>query len=86
MRVHIKFVGRFHEKYRAEDLWIHLHKGATMKEVLEKLEGEKKIKVNVQDSSMVVLVNGKRLEFAGGLNAALRDLDKIVIMPITGGG
>jgi molybdopterin converting factor small subunit len=86
MRVHIKFVGRFHEEFRTEDLWISLQNGATMKEVLEKLEREKSIKVNLQDSSMVVLVNGKRVEFVGGLNAALRDLDQIVIMPIIGGG
>jgi molybdopterin converting factor small subunit len=86
MRVHIKFVGRFHEEFRTEDLWIYLQDGATMREVLEKLESEKSIKVNLQDSSMVVLVNGKRMEFVGGLNATLRDLDEIVIMPIIGGG
>jgi molybdopterin converting factor small subunit len=86
MRVHIKFVGRLHEKFRAEDLRIYLQKGATMKEVLEKLERDKNITVNLQDPGVVVLVNGKRLEFVGGLNAALRDLDEIVIMPITGGG
>jgi molybdopterin converting factor small subunit len=86
MRVHVKFVGRFHEKFRTEDLRIYLQNGATMKEVLEKLERDKNIKVNLQDPSMVVLVNGKRLQFAGGLNAALKNLDEIVIMPITGGG
>ncbi len=86
MRVHIKFVGKFHEEFRKEDLWIYLQNGATMKEVLEKLEREKSIKVNLQDSSMVVLVNGRRVEFVGGLNAALKDKDEIVIMPIIGGG
>jgi len=86
MRVHIKFVGKFHEEFRTEDLWIYLQDGAAMKEVLEKLESEKSIKVNLKDSSMVILVNGKRLEFAGGLNAALKNLDEIVIMPIIGGG
>jgi molybdopterin converting factor small subunit len=86
MRVHVKFVGRLHEEFRAEDLWIHLQNGATMKEVLEKLESEKSIKVNLQNPSMVVLVNGKRMEFVGGLNATLKNLDEIVIMPIIGGG
>jgi len=86
MKVHMKFVGKFHEEFRTEDLWINLENGATMKELLEKLEREKSIKVNLQDSSMVVLVNGRRIEFVGGLNAALRDLDEIVIMPIIGGG
>jgi molybdopterin converting factor small subunit len=86
MRVHIKFVGKFHKEFRMEDLWIYLQNEATMKEVLEKLEREKSIKVNLQNSSTAVLVNGKRVEFVGGLNAALRDLDEIVIMPITGGG
>jgi len=57
-----------------------------MNEVLEKLESEKRIKVNLQDPSMVVLVNGRRVEFAGGLNAALKDKDQIVIMPIIVGG
>ena len=86
LRVHIKFVGKFHEEFRTEDLWIYLQSGATMKELLDKLEKEKSIKVNLQDPSMVILVNGRRLEFAGGLNAALKDLDEIVIMPIIGGG
>jgi len=86
MKVHIKFVGKFHEEFSTEDLWLFLQNGATMKEVLEKLEREKNIKVNPQDHSMVVLVNGKRVEFVGGLNAALRDLDEIVIMPIIAGG
>jgi molybdopterin converting factor small subunit len=86
MRVHIKFVGKFHDEFRSEDLWIYLQNRATMKEVLEKLKSEKSIKVNLQNPSMVVLVNGKRVEFVGGLNAALRDLDEIVIMPIIGGG
>jgi len=82
----MKFVGKFHEEFRTEDLWINLQNGATIKELLEKLESEKSIKVNLQDPSMVVLVNGKRTEFAGGLSAVLRDLDEIVIMPIIGGG
>jgi len=86
MKVHMKFVGKFHEEFRTEDLWINLQNGATIKELLEKLESEKSIKVNLQDPSMVVLVNGKRTEFAGGLSAVLRDLDEIVIMPIIGGG
>jgi molybdopterin converting factor small subunit len=86
MRVHIKFVGKFHEEFNTEDSWIYLQNGATMNEVLEKLEREKSIKVNLQDPSMVVLVNGRRVEFAGGLNAALKDKDQIVIMPIIVGG
>ena len=86
MKVHMKFVGKFHEEFSTEDAWIYLQNGATMKEVLEKLEREKSIKINLQDSSMVVLVNGKRVEFAGGLNAALKDEDQIVIMPIIVGG
>ena len=86
MRVHIKFVGKFHEEFRTEDVWLYLQNGVTMKELFEKLEREKSIKVNLQDSSMVVLVNGKRVEFVGGLSAVLRDLDEIVIMPIVAGG
>jgi molybdopterin converting factor small subunit len=86
MRVHIKFVGKLHEELSMEDVWIYLQNGATMKEVLEELESKKSIKVNLQNSSMVVLVNGRRMEFVGGLNATLRDLDEIVIMPITVGG
>jgi molybdopterin converting factor small subunit len=86
MRVHLKFVGKFHEEFSTEDAWIYLQNGATMKEVLEKLEREKSIKVNLQDPSMVVLINGRRVEFRGGLNAALKNLDEIVIMPIIVGG
>jgi len=86
MRVHLKFMGKFDGELSMEDVWIYLQNGATMKEVLEKLEREKSIKVNLQNSSTVVLINGKRMEFVGGLNTTLRDLDEIVIMPIIGGG
>jgi molybdopterin converting factor small subunit len=86
MRVHLKFVGKFSGEFSTEDVWIHLQNGAKIKEVLEKLEREKSIKLNLQNSSMVVLVNGKRMEFVGGLNATLSDLDEIVIMPIIAGG
>lgn len=86
MRVHLKFVGKFHEEFRTEDTWIDLQNGATVKEVLEKLETEKGIRVNLQTPGMAILVNGRRVEFIGGLNATLKDLDEIVIMPIIGGG
>ncbi|MEM3703668.1 MAG: MoaD/ThiS family protein [Candidatus Bathyarchaeia archaeon] len=86
MKVRVKFAGGMHKKFGAEDLWLSLQDEATLREVLALLEREKGIKINLEDTSIVVLVNGKRLEFVGGLDARLKDMDEVVVMPIIAGG
>ncbi len=86
MKVRLKFAGEVHKKYGLADLWLIIHGEATVKEVLATLEKEKGIKINLEDSSIVVLVNGRRVEFIGGPNAIVKDMDEIVVMPIIAGG
>lgn len=86
MKVRVKFVGEMHKRFGMEDLWLPLGEKTTVKEVLVKLEREKGIKIDLGDSSLVVLVNGRRVEFIGGLSASLKDMDEIVVMPIVAGG
>jgi molybdopterin synthase sulfur carrier subunit len=86
MRVRVKFAGDMHKKFGMADLWLSLSDETTVKEVLAKLEKEKGIKINLEDTSIVVLVNGRRVEFIGGLNTRLKDMDEVVVMPIIAGG
>lgn len=86
MKVHVKFAGDTHKKFGTADLWLFLQNEATVKEILVRLEKEKGIKIDLEDARIVVLVNGRRLEFIGGLNATLKDMDEIVVMPIVAGG
>lgn len=82
----MKFVGEMHKKFGMEDLWLFLPDKATVKDILIKLETERGAKIDLGDPSMVVLVNGRRIDFVGGPNAVLKDMDEIVVMPIIAGG
>lgn len=86
MKVRIKFAGEFHKKFGMEDLWLFLQNNSTVKQVLAKLEKEKGIEIDLNNPGFAVLVNGRRIEFIGGINASLKDMDEIVIMPIVAGG
>jgi len=85
MKVRVKFVGDLQQKVGMADLWIFLPEGATVKEALVEL-GKRGVKLEVENSSMVIFVNGRRLDFIGGINSPLKDLDEIVVMPIIAGG
>lgn len=86
MKVRVKFVGEMHKKFGMEDLWLSLNDKAMVKDILAKLEREKGVKVDLGDPGVVVLVNGRRIDFLGGANAVLKDMDEIVVMPIIAGG
>ncbi|MEM2103720.1 MAG: MoaD/ThiS family protein [Candidatus Bathyarchaeia archaeon] len=86
MKIHVTFAGDAYKKFGTVDLWLSFQGEATVKEVIAKLEKEKSLKINLEDQSMVVLVNGRRVEFIGGLDARLKDMDEVVIMPIIAGG
>ncbi|MEM0057918.1 MAG: MoaD/ThiS family protein [Candidatus Bathyarchaeia archaeon] len=86
MRVRVKFVSTTRKKYGLTDFWLFLGDDATVEDVLARIEREHGVSINLEDTGVAVLVNGKRLEFIGGPKAKLRDLDEIVIMPIIAGG
>lgn len=82
----MKFIGEARKKFNLEDLWISFQEEPTVKDVLAELERERGVKINLEDSSVAVLVNGRRIEFIGGLNATLKHMDEVTIMPIIAGG
>lgn len=86
MMVRIKFVGELHKKFKMEDLWMTFQDETTVKDVLMRLESEKGIKISLEGSNIVVLVNGRRVEFIGGLKANLKHMDEVTIMPAIAGG
>lgn len=85
MRIRVKFVGDLRQKAGMTDLWMHLPEGATVENLLEDLR-RRGVKVEIENPSMAIFVNGRRLEFMGGLRAGLKDLDELIIMPIIAGG
>ena len=87
MRVLVKFVGSPYVITGISDTWLVFDKNEiTVQELLTKLEMEKGVKLNLEIANIVVLVNGRRIEFMGGLDAKLKDLDEIVVASIVGGG
>jgi molybdopterin converting factor small subunit len=70
----------------APEFWMFLEEGSTVGDFLKKLEKDKGIKINLNDRNIVILVNGRSIKFLGNLEAKLRELNKIVIMPVVAGG
>lgn len=85
MKVRVKLVGDLRQKVGMDDFWIFLPEKATVKDAFAELV-KRSVKVDTENISMVIFVNGRRLEFIGGLNTVLKDMDEIVIMPIIAGG
>jgi molybdopterin converting factor small subunit len=87
MKVLVKFVGSPYVITGISDTWLVFDKNEiTVRELLTKLETEKGVKLNLEIPNIVVLVNGRRIEFMGGLDAKLKDSDEIVVASIIGGG
>lgn len=87
MKVLVKFVGSPYVITGISDTWFVFDKNEiTVRELLTKLETEKEVKLNLEIPNIVVLVNGKRIEFMGGLDAELKDLDEVVVASIVAGG
>ena len=86
MKVRVKFVGEVRKKYDLTDTWLILSDNATVEDVLTRIKNEHGVNVNLEDKSITVLVNGRRLEFIGGSKAKLKDLVETVIMLIIAGG
>lgn len=86
MKVFIKLVARVAEGIDKPEFWIFLEENVTLKDLLDKLNVEKGLKIDLDERSLVILINGRSVEFLGGANAKLKDLDKVVIMPLAAGG
>jgi molybdopterin converting factor small subunit len=86
MKVHIKIVGEIRQRSGMTDMWIFLPNNATVKEALAELEKKEEIKINTENTNIAIFLNGRRLDFIGGFNASLKEMDEIVVMPIIAGG
>lgn len=87
MRVLVKFVGSPYVITGITDTWLVFDKNEiTVRELLTKLEVERGVKLNLEIANIVVLVNGRRIEFMGGLDTGLKDSDEIVVASIVAGG
>jgi len=87
MKVLVKFVGSPYVITGISDTWLVFDKNEiTVRELLTKLEMERGVKLNLEIANIVVLVNGRDVEFRGGLDAKLEDSDEIVVASIVGGG
>ncbi|MEM2320918.1 MAG: MoaD/ThiS family protein [Candidatus Bathyarchaeia archaeon] len=86
MKVRVKVIGGPQGKFRMEDLFVSFQNEPTLKDVLAEIEKERGIKVDPRDPGIVILVNGRRIEFIGGLNISLKHMDEVTIMPIISGG
>jgi molybdopterin converting factor small subunit len=85
--VHVKLVGILHHAAGVSDIWLSFNEDkVSAKEVFTKLEKEKGVKPNIRDSNIIVLINGRHMEYIGGLDAELKDSDEIVVTPIVGAG
>jgi molybdopterin synthase sulfur carrier subunit len=87
MKVLVKFVGSPYVITGISDTWFVFDENEiTVRELLTKLETEKGVKLNLEIPNIVVLVNGRRIEFMAGLDTGLKDSDEIVVASIIGGG
>jgi molybdopterin converting factor small subunit len=87
MKVLVKFVGSPYVITGISDTWLVFDRNdITVRELLTKLEMEKGVKLNLEIPNIVVLVNGRDIEFMGGLDAKLKDSDEVVVASIIAGG
>lgn len=86
MKVFVEFIGQLAKEINVSGLWTFLNEGSTLRDFLKALEKEKGIKINPNEKSVVILVNGYSANFPEDLNTKLKEFDKIVIMYPTVGG
>ena len=86
MKVFVKLIAQVAEGIGRPEFWIFLEENSTLEDLLKKLELERRIKIEWDKRNIVILINGRSAEFLGGVKAKLKDMDKIVIMPVAAGG
>lgn len=87
MKILVRFAGRPYDAVNKPYIWVSLDNGEiTLKNLLIKLEVETGVKFNLEDAGIIVLVNGVRMEYAGGLHTKLKDMDEVLIASVAGGG
>ncbi|MEM2103585.1 MAG: MoaD/ThiS family protein [Candidatus Bathyarchaeia archaeon] len=82
VKIFVEFAGKLVRMAKVSGFWIFSEEELTVKDLIEKIEKEKGVKI-AEDPSTVILVNGCSIE---KLDVKLRDLDKVVITPFSIGG
>ena len=86
MKVFVKLIAQVAEDIDRPEFWGFLEENSTLDDLLKKLELERRIKIEWDEQNIVILMNGRSAEFLGRVKAKLKDMDKIVIMPVAAGG
>jgi molybdopterin converting factor small subunit len=68
------------------DFWVLLTPNSTVSSLLHELEKSRGLRINFKEKNIAILVNGRPVDTLEGLETKLKDLDKVFIMPIIGGG
>ncbi|USS39810.1 MoaD/ThiS family protein [Thermococcus aggregans] len=85
MKVFVKLIAQAAEGVDKPEFWVFLEENSTLGDLLKKLERERGIKID-EKRNIVILINGRSAEFLGGTKARLKDMDKVIIMPVAAGG
>ena len=86
MKVFVKLIAQVAEGIDRPEFWGFLEENSTLGDLLKKLELERRIKIERDEQNIVILINGRSAEFLGRVKAKLKDMNKIVIMPVAAGG
>jgi len=86
MKVFVKLIAQVVEGIDRPEFWVFLEENSTLDDLLKKLELERRIKIEWDEQNIVILINGRSAEFLGRVKAKLKDMNKIVIMPVAAGG
>ncbi len=85
MKVIIEVVGRYIAIIGKKVFTIELEDGTTLGELIKELERRYGLKLELGTES-AIFINGIPMEFKGGLNAKLKEFDRVLIVPAAFGG
>jgi len=85
LKVTVEVVGRYAVVVGRKVVTIELNDGSRLKDLLKKLEEVYGLKLELGTES-AIFINGIPMEFKGGLNAELREFDRVLIVPAAFGG
>ncbi len=85
MKVTIEVVGRYIAIIDKKVFTMELSDGTTLRDLIRELEKRYGLKLELGTES-AIFIKGIPMEFKGGLNAKLNDLDRVLIVPAAFGG
>lgn len=90
MRILVRFYGNL-KRFLGARVAVELEDGSKMRELISKLSKVKGVEgalseQNLEDSTLVVLVNGRNIHALDGVETVLKEGDFIIFMPVLVGG